>query len=89
MAEGPEVPPCKKLCLCGTDLSTLSKYHLSGSKHKRLMARDGAKTLKAVFSASLLSLRSDSAVAKSEQKELDKEFRQFLNLVEVSQSTSG
>ena len=77
MAEAPEAPPCKKLCLCGTDLSTLSEYHLSGSKHKRLMVRDGAKTLKAIFTASLSSLPSDSAVAASEQKELDKESRRF------------
>ena len=76
MAEAPEAPPCKKWCLCGTDLSMLSEHHLSGSKHKRLMARDGAKTLKTVFFASL-STPSDSAVAESEQKELDKVFRQF------------
>ena len=63
-------------CLCGTDLSMLSKYHLSGSKHKQLMARDGTKMLKAFFSASLLSPPSDSTVAKSEQEnELDKGFR--------------
>ena len=44
MAEAPEASPCKKLCVCGTDLSMLSEYHtkkhLSGSKHKQLTARN-------------------------------------------------
>ena len=76
MAEAPEAPPCKKLCPCGTDRSTPSEYHLSGSKHKQLMARDGTKMLKAFFSALLSSPPSDSAVAESEQeKELDNGFR--------------
>ena len=75
-AQAPEMPPCKKLCLCGTDLLTFSEYHLSGSKHKRLTAIDGTKMLNAFSSTSLSLLPSDSAVAESEQeKELDKEFK--------------
>ena len=87
----PEAPPCKKLCPCGTDLLTLSEYHikqLSGSKHKRLTARDGTKTLKAFFSALLSSPPSGRAVAESEQeKELDKDagtFQEVMDQTEVA-----
>ena len=76
--EAPEAPPSKRLCPCGTNLSSLSEYHvkkhLLGSKHKRLTASDGMKTLKAFFSSSSSSMPSGSTVAKSEQqKELDKD----------------
>lgn len=37
IAEASEEPPSKRLCLCGTDLSALSEYHIKkhllGSKH--------------------------------------------------------
>ena len=72
---------------CGTDLSLLSEYHLSGSKHNQLMMRDGTKMFEAFFSALLSLLPSDITVAEYKQeKELDKE---LFDLVEVSQSISG
>ena len=82
MEEAPEAPPSKRLCLCGTNLSSPYEYHikkhLSGSKHKRLMTSDGTKTLKAFFSSSSSLSPSGSSVAESEQeKELDEDAGSF------------
>ena len=47
-------PPTKKLCNCGADLSSLSVYHirkhLAGSKHLKVQAVSGLRTLDASFS---------------------------------------
>ena len=49
-----EVPlPTKKLCNCGADLSSLSVYHvrkhLAGSKHLKVQAASGLRTLDVFF----------------------------------------